>query len=232
MQEQEKKIKAITTEILNNWRFQILHDIRQKIKSTVNFDISNMDDYEKSQAKKIIRKFDYIFHNHLGQFYTDSINDLLKFMQMFTVPRENELWKVSNLPLIEITIYYTGCENKAPEVEKIATKKEKKGKRGHDDKKKKSKQEEDRKIYFKPSLEDCREKILSLLKKLIENANKVTVLETPDYNVFLKENKKAAYELTPDMPLIKNAEEKLNKMIDQCVVDPQALLDKFKKYET
>ncbi len=227
---QEKKIKATTTDILNNWRFQILHEIRQKVKGTnITFDISKMEDYEKSTAKTLIRKYDYMFHNHLGQFFMKSLNEIVGFVQTFTVPRDNELWRVSGQPLIEVDIRYTGCEKKLESKEPKKDKKKKK--RGHDDKLKKVRDETPRNVYFKPTLEECREKIVSLLDKLVEVAGKVTILETEDYNVFLSGNKQPAYDINAETPDIKSARSRLNAMIDQCVIGPQDLMGRFKKYE-
>ncbi len=227
---QEKKIKATTTDILNNWRFQILHDIRQKVKGTnITFDISRLDEYEKSPAKTLIRKYDFMFHNHLGQFFMKSVEDVLRFVEQFTVPEGGELWKVSAQPLIEVDIRYTGCDKKDEAAKE--SKKDKKKKRGREDKAKKAKDEGPRSVYFKPTLEECRTKIVSLLDKLVESAGKITILETEDYNVFLSGRKRPAYDINADTPVIKEARGKLDRMIDQCVVGPQRLLEMFKKYE-
>eukprot|EP01022_Parablepharisma_sp_SALTPOND_P028312 TRINITY_DN70784_c2_g1_i1.p1 TRINITY_DN70784_c2_g1~~TRINITY_DN70784_c2_g1_i1.p1 ORF type:complete len:4393 (-),score=612.94 TRINITY_DN70784_c2_g1_i1:3426-16604(-) len=231
MKQQDKKIKATMTDILNNWRFQILHDIREKIKGSIKFDESNLSQYEKSDAKTLIRKFDLIFHKHLGEFFHQSIEDLIQFFQMFTVPKDKDLWKLSEKPLIEIDLRCdTGKKDDENGKEKIKGEKTKKHKR--DDKHKKSaKDEGPKEIFFAPTLDECRAKILSLLTKMVESAEKITILETEDYNVFLSGRKQPAFNISNETSEIKNAYSKLNQMIDECIVGPLDLLAKFKKYE-
>jgi len=223
MNMQERRIKVVSTEILNDWRFKTLHDIRLRGKNEIAFDIPRMEDYEVSRAKMVIRKFDLIFHGQLKEFFNNSISKLVSFIEHFTIPTNEKLWKTTEYPLLEIDITYTESDKK-----KLEKKKKDKKKKKHDNKHKKIRVEKT--IFFKPTLEECKAKILSLLEKLVNIANMVIILETEDYNVFLKTVKQAAYPMSADTSEVKEAYEKLTKMIDDCSVGPSELLEKFKKY--
>ena len=248
-----KQITIMSNDILNNWRLQILHDIRQRIKQTSDicskedfdktltrrdeekfrpkkeqlFDISNKEEYERSKAKVLIRKYDYEFKEHLGNFYMNSVKDLVNFIQRFTIPKEGELWKVSRVPLLKIDICYSGLDLK--QVKKEVKKKDKKDKK----KKKENKKENDAKtvVIFNPDLDKCRKRIYTLLDELVRVSSSVNILETEDFNVFIDAPKKPAYQLTVDTQEIVDAKNKIKAIIDDCIKGPNELLEKFKKYE-
>eukprot|EP01022_Parablepharisma_sp_SALTPOND_P021165 TRINITY_DN4086_c0_g1_i1.p1 TRINITY_DN4086_c0_g1~~TRINITY_DN4086_c0_g1_i1.p1 ORF type:complete len:4151 (+),score=615.43 TRINITY_DN4086_c0_g1_i1:13469-25921(+) len=222
---QDKKINATTTDILNNWRFQILHDMREKLGNKFTFDIPEMQKYEESPVRKIIRKFDLMFHNHLEELYLSSIKDFVEFMQSFTQPTETGLWKISSLPLVEIDIRYTGSDKKKD-------KKKEDAKRKKEDKRKKELKKKERKeLLFKPDINQCKKDILSLFEKIVASSKKVTILETEDFNVFLSERKTPAVALGMDTPAIVEARNKIEQFLDQCIIGPKELLARFKKYE-
>lgn len=242
---QDKKIKATTIDILNNWRFQLLHDMREKlvVKSTKKgekpskkeektvFDIPDMKVYEESLIKKLIRKYDLMFHYHLGFLYTESINDFVQFIQQFTMPKNLALWKLNSFPLIKIDIRYPGSDKKKEE--KKEDKKDKsKHKHKKDDKKNKEvKKKEKKELFYKPDIAACKKEVVALVDKVCEITGQVTILETEDFNVFLSGRKSPAYPLSPESPFIVRAKEEISKMMDECMVEPLGLLQKFKKYE-
>ncbi len=229
---QEKKIKSTQTDILNNWRFQILHDMKEQIASEEYvFDVRDLKEYEESRLKRLIRKYDLMFRHHLNEFFGVSISEFCQFVAKFTKPKtQDKPWKISGLPLLEIDIRYPGSE-KAKEIKKedLAKKKHKR-----DDKKKKEiKKKEPKNLFFKPEIEQCKADILSLLEKVNQSASAITILETDEFNAFLGGKKQASFQF--DMPGTTNilviAKDQIAKMIDECMVGPKELLAKFKKYE-
>ena len=251
---EKKQITIMSNDILNNWRLQILHDIRQRIKQASDicskedfektmvkreddrygmkksllFDISNKEEYQNSHAKTLIRKYDYAFKEHLGNFFMNSVKDLVNFMQLFTLPKEGELWKVSRIPLIKIDISYTGLDLKHGKKE--VKKKDKKDKK----KKKENKKEVEAKsvvVIFQPDLEKVRIRIDTLLDELVKVSSSVNILETEDFNVFLDAPKKPAYQLSLDTKEIVDAKKRIKVIVDECIKGPIELLNKFKKYE-
>lgn len=229
---QDKKIAATTTDVVNNWRFQILHDMREKIGSKFTFDIPDIQKYEESPMRKLIRKYDLMFRTHLAVLYTDSIRDFVCFLRSFTHPEPNQLWRVSSVPLIEIDIRYTGSDKKKEEKKDDKESKEKKHKHKQDEKRKKElKKKEKKELLFKPDIEQCKKDMLMLLDKVVDSSRKVLVLETEDFNVFLSERKTPAFQLATDCPEIAEAKGAVQQMVDERMIAPRELLARFKKYE-
>ena len=226
---QTKKINATITDMLNNWRFQILHNMRANVGTKFAFDISDRQKYEDSPIRKLIHKFDLIFHHHVEEFYMYSIEDFVCFMRSFTVPIGDQIWKISPVPLIEIDIRYTDSDKKKEKKENV---KDDKHKRKKDDKKKKEREDkEPKELLFKPDINECKTQILSLFDHLIEESKKVNILETEDFNVFLSDKKRPVYDLNEETVFLKEAKRKIEDYLNECLIGPKDLLAQFKRYE-
>jgi len=229
---QDRKISATTTDIMNNWRFQILHDMREKFSGKFEFDTPDLQKYEENPVRRLIRKYDLMFHHHLEWFYLASIQDFVEFMRSFTRPDSFDIWKISSVPLIEIDIRYTGSDKKKDDKKEDLKEVDKHGKNKKDDKHKKDhKLKEKKELLFKPDINQCKKDIMSLLDKIVESSKKVTILETEDFNVFLSDRKTPAVQLKMDTPAIIDARLKIERYLDQSMIQPKELLEKFKKYE-
>ena len=65
---------------------------------------------------------------------------------------------------------------------------------------------------------------------MIEQSEKVTILETEDYNVFLRSQRQPAYPLSLETPEVKTAKDKLSRMLFSCSIVSSELLEKFNLY--
>ena len=221
---QDKKIKGTVTDMLNNWRFQIIYSMKDKIGKKFVFDVADKQKYEESAIRKLIHRCDLIMHNHLKEFYELSINDFITFMQSFTEIKANSIWKKTPSPLIEVSISCKGLDKKKV---RIKDKEKHKG----DSKRNKIIKEKEKALMFIPDIDSCKNDILSLFMIIIKTSQRVSILETEDFNVFLTDKKEPAIELTLETPLIANAYNTINGFIEESMIGPKKLLEDFKKYE-
>lgn len=128
--------------------------------------------------KRIITRFEYILNTYLREFVQLSIDDWVAFIRHFTNPNLNndELWKVYDKPCIIIHFSV-----KRPEKKKGKDKKVKQEEKGKADSQQAPEEvgaaaaveddDDKKKIIYKPSIEDCREFILSSMDMIIESTN-------------------------------------------------------------
>lgn len=165
------------------WRDYLIGEIQDKLRTNHNFFENDRDAYERSPLKRIITRFEYILNTYLREFVKLSIEDWVGFIRNFTNPNLNndELWKCNDKPCIIIHFSI-----KRPEKRKKGDKKAKedKGKeasaQGQDEENADAEADEydgKKRIIYKPSIEECREFILSSMDMIINSTNRVSMLE-------------------------------------------------------
>lgn len=180
------------------WRDFLIGEIQDKLRKNHHFFENDNEKYESSALKRIITRFEYILNTYLREFVKLSIEDWVSFIQHFTNPNLNndELWKVNETPCVIIHFSI-----KRPEKKKGKAKKEEKAKvdsekqpenadeaQGGDD------EDDKKKIIYKPSIDECREFILSSMKMIIQSTNKVNSLER-DLMPFLEKDEKSNFKI-------------------------------------
>ena len=224
---------AVSQNMLVQWRDFLIGEIQDKLrKNNHNFFEANNDAYEASPLKRIISRFDFILNTYLREFVKISIDDFVSFIKNFTIPSESEgeLWRVSKEPLMTIHL----------SLQKKAKKKEAKKK---DDKKKTAKEgeaeseqdegavEDDKnRIIYKPSLKECSSFVVNSMDMIINSTNIVNDLES-DLMPFLQKVGYSNFKIDHEFPWIKNATTDLTHMLEQNIIGPSELLDKYKEYE-
>lgn len=65
-----------------------------------------MNQYEQSQTKRVILRFEYMLNTYLRDFVSTSITDWVDFIKSFTLPKydEGQLWKRSSTPMVVINL--------------------------------------------------------------------------------------------------------------------------------
>ena len=222
---QKEHYESIQKNMKNEWREFLVSEIRRKLREAHNIFESVEESYKKSQLKRIIVRFELILNSFLREFVSTSITDWVAFVKSFTVPKyeQDELWPLSQNSLLQINLSIVRPKVDSKEKDK---KKKKKGSE--------SSAGEDKQISFNPSLSQCRQFIIGALKTMQDINNDFASLEK-DLVTFLKYDEKPSFKLTEefkeDYQWIVDARDQLTAMIDENVVEPEALLEKYKKYE-
>jgi hypothetical protein len=213
------------------WRDYLIGEIQDKLrKNNHNFFEANSEVYERSPLKRIITRFEYILNSYLRDFVNLSINDFTDFIQKFTSPKEqnNELWNVSNQPLV---IIHLSIQKKAKKVKDKKESKKKSGDKAEEGEEKVEEEEDDKnRIIYKPSIEECRTFILNSMNMIIKSTNNINDLES-DLMPFLQKQGKPNFKINSDFAWIKDANSKLSELIDDNISTPNELLDSYKEYE-
>ena len=224
------------------WRDYLIGEIQDRLRGdTRNFFEGNSEVYENSPLKRIIARFEYILNTYLREFVDLSITDWVEFIKFFTMPDMNndELWRVNDTPFIVISLSIKkksknakGKEKKKKEVKK-EDKKEGEAEAAEDPEAEASDEDEKNRVTFKPSLAECEEFVLDSMDKIIKSTNKINNLEY-DLMPFLKKDSDEGvpnFKIDHEFPWIKAASARLVTMIGNNVGGPNALLEKYKKYE-
>ena len=175
-------------------------------------------------------RFEFILNTYLREFVENSINDWVNFIKSFTTPKyeQEELWKLSEYPMIIIHIHMNKSGKKKDPKKKDPKKKE--------SPKKKNEEEEEvgdptkDPMDFKPALGEVSEFFTKAFAKLIESVNKVSILEH-GLMPFLQTNEQPNFELTEEFPWFQDALHQVTEMIEENIKGPMELLEKYKKYE-
>jgi hypothetical protein len=144
-----------------------------------------------------------MLNTYLRDFVNTSLIDWVDFIKTFTLPKyeDGELWKRSSTPMIVINL-----------------------------KEKKQKKKGSNTIEYSPSLVECAEFMTSALKKIQDSTNAVLTFEN-DLMTFLELDSSPTFRLTADFPWVADALQSIEKMIAENEVDPERLLEQYKKYE-
>jgi hypothetical protein len=152
------------------WREYLVSEIRQKLNNSHNIFETNKEVYENSILKKIILRFEFILNNFMREFVQSSINDWVEFIKSFTMPStaSEELWRLSATPLLTIKLSEIAVQNADAD-----KKRKRRGEEDHSDKHERS----ERKIRFKPSLQECGQFFQEFLEKIRLSTNDFIRLE-------------------------------------------------------
>jgi len=219
---QNEHHSTVAKSLQGKWRGLLVEEIKDALSSTHNFNEGDPEAYNKSPLKSIITRFELVLNSYLREFVKLSIDDWVQFIKSFTYPnrKEGELWEVSDVPMITIHLHF-----------KIPDDKDKKKKKKEDD------DDEDGKgIVFKPSLEKVSSFLTQGLDWMVSSTNEVLMLEQGV--MYLLERKEgdprkepqACFELSPEFPWIQEAQEQIKKLVEENMVQPAGLLEKYKKF--
>lgn len=217
------------------WRDFLIGEIQDKLRKNHHFFENNKADYEQSPLKRIITRFEYILNTYLREFVKLSIEDWVSFIRHFTNPNLNndELWKVNDKPCIIIHLRIKRPEKKKKDKK---VKQEDKGKAdsqqaGEEEGAAAEEDDDKKKIIYKPSIEECREFIISSMNMIIESTNKVHMLEA-DLMPFLElDPNQSNFKIDQSNQWIQDAITKLNKLLSENLSGPNELLERYKKFE-
>lgn len=214
------------------WRDFLIGEIQDKLRVNHNFFENDQETYEKSPLKRIITRFEYILNTYLREFVQLSIDDWVSFIRNFTNPNLNndELWKVYDKPCI--VIHFSVHKPKKSKGKDKKAKAEEKGSQQAEEEGAAAGEDDDRKrIVYKPTIDECREFILSSMDMIIESTNQVHMLEA-DLMPFLElDQSKSNFKLDHSNEWIYNAKENLTKLISENLSGPDELLERYKKFE-
>ena len=88
---------------------------------------------------------------------------------------------------------------------------------------------EERSINFEPSLDECKEFILSVLDKMLKSTQNIAILETNELVIFLDSDRPSSFNIADDHKWIVSARERINLMLEQSEKDLLLLLEKFQE---
>ena len=144
-----------------------------------------------------------MLNTYLRDFVNTSINDWVDFIKSFTLPKyeDGQLWKRSSTPMLVINLDKKSKGKKSPTT-----------------------------IEFSPSIAECASFMTSALDKIQESTNAVLTFEN-DLMTFLELTPSPTFRLTRDFSWVADALQDIEKMIAENVIDPERLLDQYKKYE-
>jgi len=85
-------------------------------------------------------------------------------------------------------------------------------------------------VVFKPSLDECRDFVLNGVDMIIQSTNNMSKLES-DLVPFLQKEATPSFQIGQSHPLILDANEKLDATMAETFAGPEALIEKFQKYD-
>jgi len=144
-----------------------------------------------------------MLNTYLRDFVNTSIKDWVDFIKSFTLPKyeDGQLWKRSSTPMLVINLDKKSKGKKTPTT-----------------------------IEFSPSIAECASFMTSALDRIQESTNAVLTFEN-DLMTFLELQPSPTFRLTPDFAWVADALQDIEKMIAENIIDPERLLDQYKKYE-
>ena len=229
--EQDSTINHINRILHSNWRDYLLREIQHILGDKYAIFSGTEKSYQGSDLKKIIKRYDTMFNNFVRSFLTNSINELVKFIEAFTFPDlKNPTFKLTSIPLLTISLTIkTNKDIKNPKDKKDKSpSKEDKNKKN---KKKKGNEIEIKEIALEPSLKECKDYFLDMIKAMIKSINSIPLLGNNELIIYLKSSNDPSFEANDKMEFIKTSIDKIAKMIDRESQKPDDLLNKFKKYQ-
>ena len=226
---------AVSQNMMVQWRDFLIGEIQDKLrKNNHNFFEASNEAYEASPLKRIISRFDFILNTYLREFVQISINDFVKFIENFTTPMdkpEAPIWKTNREPFVIIHLAIHKKDKKKKGAEKKKTDKKVKDKEDESEHAEEGEEQDDQnRVIFKPSMQECRQFVLNSMDMMIKSTNQINDLES-DLMPFLQKLGFPNFKIDKDFSWIKEALEKLNFMLDNNVGGPNALLEEYKKYE-
>jgi hypothetical protein len=204
------------------WRDFLIGEIQDKLRKNHNFYEGSNEAYESSSLKRIISRFEYILNTYLREFVDLSIKDWVEFIKLFTNPNLNndELWKVNEFPFVIIHLSIKKKEKKKKDKKK-EKKKDDKAPDGAEEKEAEESEEDDKnRVIYKPSIEECKEYVLSSMEMVIDSTNSVNGLES-DLMPFLQKKSNPNFQIDQNFPWIADANAHLSAMIEGNTEGPQ-----------
>jgi hypothetical protein len=196
------------------WREYLVSEIRRKLRTNHNIFESDREVYERSQLKKIVLRFEFILNNFMREFVQTSINDWVEFIKSFTKPNpaSEDLWRLSMNALLTIRLSEVQTGN--PEADK-----KKRTRKGDESEKSEKATKSEKKIRFKPSLQDCGQFFQDCLKSIREATNSFIRLEK-DLVTFLPIEPMPAFELQQDFCWLQDASQNLEDLYKVNCIGP------------
>ena len=95
---------AVQQNISVQWRDYFVAEIQDDLKSAHFFYEPKMENYQESELKRIVTRFELLLHSYLRDFVKQSIDDWIDFIMSYTKPNyeKNELWELSQNQMIII----------------------------------------------------------------------------------------------------------------------------------
>ena len=87
-----------------------------------------------------------------------------------------------------------------------------------------------KRVRYKPALRECGDFLVNQVELMRTTTNGFLSLEK-DLVTFLNLEERASFYLEPEFPWLVNAREKIERIYEENIVEPEALLAKYKKFE-
>ena len=222
---QENNHKKNFTSLGHQWRDFITSEIAEYMRPLKDFNPSTITDKsiydqpERLPMKRFFKRIDLIFRESVKHLTEYNISCWIKTLRQFVLLTEEELdaqggevWKISQKPMIAITIH--------------SKEKDKKDKK---DKKRKKKENPGDLIFFKPSEDEVLEKMKRPLMWLINSINQLKNLK-PDIVNIAKLESKPAFPVSKELPMFSEALEKVDYLVRKGFEEPNQILEQFQQY--
>lgn len=231
---------------LNNlWRESQITTISSVPAFNVSF---NLEDYRANMdlflpTTRFIKRMDLFFRSNVKALSEFNLQKYVDYVRQFNMPIDDEVWSVSQKPLLVITI--KNFDIKEKEEERIRIEKEKELQiagqvlTNKDDKKKKKDDQQKRNaltdeqcIFFEPSEQTVMDTMLKPIRQLIKSINSIntlrsTVLKNLDRNKGLKN---PIYEVSEETPAFKLAIEQVQDLVHRAFAEPTKIINEFRKH--
>ena len=233
----------------NNWREALIRDFQRYLGDVYPIFKGDESQFDHSEFQRIMKKYDIMFNHYMRDFLSESIQDWVKFIDSFVTPQEGEFKRRANTPLLYITLNISKPDSnkiikkikeKTPSKTSEETKnpKEKKEEKFISiineslQKKKAGKEKENfsSKIVYSPSIEECQNYFVHVIKQMIDYINSLYILSNNDLIIYLNNDKTPAYEASVTESYIVDSINKIEQMIKLESQGPIKLLEKFSKY--